>query len=144
MRRVIKSRFWKTYHNRRRFWGNALTNTWHSSDHDLALHLLHNPLELLKEGTFTIHQHFCEYKKCEWGGEVTINSNYLSMAFESPYIVNRKPRNLTMFDESITAQKVSWDIVIYSALARQIVTVAWLVCYFCFQVTRCLLNLAIW
>lgn len=50
------------------------------------------------------------------------------MASESPYIVNRKPKKPTIFDDSITAQKVSWDIVIYSALARRTVTVAWLVC----------------
>jgi hypothetical protein len=44
----------------------------------------------------------------------------------SPY---RKPNKVTMFDESIHVQKISRDLVIYSALAGQIVRVAWLVCY---------------
>ena len=49
----------------------------------------------------------------------------------SPYLINPKPKKPTVFDESITVQKASRDLVIYSALAGQIVRVAWLVC--CFQ-----------
>lgn len=36
----------------------------------------------------------------------------------------------SMFSDSVAIQKASKDIVIYSAVAKQIVRVAWLVSYF--------------
>lgn len=51
------------------------------------------------------------------------------MASQLEYLVNPKRKAPTMFDESVAEQKVSRDIVIYSALAGQIVRVAWLVFY---------------
>lgn len=47
----------------------------------------------------------------------------------SQYLVNPKRKALTVFDESVAVQKVSRDIVVYSALAGQIVKVTWLVFY---------------
>jgi hypothetical protein len=49
------------------------------------------------------------------------------MASQLEYLVNPKRNTPTIFDESVTEQKVSRDIIIYSALAGQIVRVAWLV-----------------
>lgn len=56
------------------------------------------------------------------------------MSSESLYLI-RKPKNLTPFDEAVTVQKVSRDLIIYSALAGQIVKVAWLV-YFQLLMSR--------
>ena len=52
-----------------------------------------------------------------------------SSSMSSTLVIRNKPfkRQLSMFDECVAAQKSSFDIVIYSALASQIVTVAWLV-----------------
>jgi hypothetical protein len=57
-----------------------------------------------------------------------------------PHLINRKPKKTSMFDESVKVQKVSRDIVIYSALAGQIVKVAWLVCYLQFLLIFELMN----
>ena len=45
----------------------------------------------------------------------------------SQYLMNPKQIAPTVFDDSVAIQKVSRDIVIYSALAGQTVRVAWLV-----------------
>jgi len=45
------------------------------------------------------------------------------------YLFNPKRNAPTIFDESVAEQKFSRDIIIYSALAGQIVRVAWLVSF---------------
>lgn len=47
----------------------------------------------------------------------------------SQYLINPKRNTPTIFDESVAEQEFSRDIIIYSALAGQIVRVAWLVIY---------------
>ena len=49
----------------------------------------------------------------------------------SQYLINPKQNTPTIFDESVAEQEFSRDIIIYmySALAGQIVSVAWLVFY---------------
>ena len=52
------------------------------------------------------------------------------MASPLAYSIDHKPNDVTMYDDSIAIQKASRDLVIYSAHAKQIVWVAWFVCFF--------------